>query len=111
LNLDAFESILPDINPDMPVEQIREALVGAEYVDKGFMSASWNTWNGFSREAYLEIDVPQGKGYGCVVGNLPRDTKATEDEFILRRNTHAEIYDVDLDKYGRLIIHSRIVED
>lgn len=109
INLDAFNSLLPGINDQTPIEEIKNALIGVEFADEGYMSTSWNTWGGFSRDALIEIDVPAGKGYGCMVGNLPKDTKVTEDEFILKRGTHLDIYDIDFDKYGRMIIHSRIV--
>jgi len=111
VDYDAFYSLIPGFNDNTTLDEMKEALVGSEFVDKGYMSASWNVWHGFSRDVYLEVDVPAGKGYGCMVGNLPRDTKVTEDEFILKRNTHVEFYDVTIDKYQRIILHSKIVED
>ena len=111
VDYDAFYSLIPGFNDNTTLDEMKEALVGSEFVDKGYMSASWNVWHGFFRDVYLEVDVPAGKGYGCMVGNLPRDTKVTEDEFILKRNTHVEFYDVTIDKYQRIILHSKIVED
>lgn len=111
VNYDAFYSLIPGLNDNTSLDEMKEALVGSEFVDKGYLSASWNVWHGFSRDVYLEVDVPAGKGYGCMVGNLPRDDKVTECEFILKRNTHVEFYDVTIDKYERIILHSKIVED
>lgn len=109
VDFDAFNELLPGINENTPFDKIKEALIGAEFVDKGYMSASWDTWGGFYRDVFIEINVPEGKGYGCMVGDL--SNHKDENEFILKRDTHVEIYDVTKDKRDRTIIHSRIVED
>lgn len=100
VNLDAFDDILSGARN---IDEVKAALEGVEFTDKGYMSTSWNTWNGFYRDATLHINVPSGTGIGCMTDN------SSECEFILKRGTSLEIKTVTEGKNGTVDIYCDIV--
>lgn len=77
-------------------------LIGHIYHDKGYMSSSplksvaekFATENG-QDGILLEIDMSKGRGLGAYVNQLAGQFQDDEYEFLIKRNTSLEIYDVD----------------
>lgn len=94
-NLESILKLYPD------AENFSD-LIGHIYHDKGYMSSSplksvaekFATENG-QDGILLEIDVPNGSGLGAYVNQLAGQFQDDEYEFLIRRNTSLEIYDVD----------------
>lgn len=94
-NLDSILKLYPD------AEKFSD-LIGNIYHDKGYMSSSplksvaekFATENG-QDGVLFEIDVPNGSGLGAYVNQLAGQFQDDEYEFLIRRNTSLEIYDVD----------------
>lgn len=100
VNLDTFDDVL---NGARSVDEVKAALEGIEFTDKGFMSTSWNTWDGFYRDAELHINVPSGTGIGCMTDNF------SESEFILKRGTSLEIKSVEAADGGMVRIYCDVI--
>ena len=105
VDLDAFSSLIKNANPN-DIDALSKALTGVEFTDDGYMSTSWNTWNGFYREANMMIKVPEGTGLGVMVGDI---TTRNEQEFILKRGTMVKIESVSKDKNGIVEIVCEII--
>lgn len=99
-NLDTFDEIL---NGARNIDEIKSTLEGVEFTDKGYMSTSWNTWDGFYREAKMHINIPEGKDIGCMTDNT------SESEFILKRGTTLKINSVEEGENGVIHIYCDIV--
>lgn len=77
-------------------------LIGKQYTDKGYMSSSplksvaeefadENGQNG----VMMMFDIPKGKGHGAYINKLAGQHQNIEYEFLIKRNSKFEIYEVD----------------
>lgn len=94
VDMDSFEEIISGVSQDSTA--VKKALEGVKFLDKGFMSTSYNTWGGFPRDAKMYINIPKGRNIGCVLQEVV-DRKG-EEEFLLKRGTKLLIDSVKFDK-------------
>lgn len=86
-----------------------KALIGGEFVDKAFVSASAKKGGGFHGSIGYKITVPPGKGRGQYIEQISKFKGGNEVEFLLNRNTKFRVTSVSGDN-SYPIVHLQVID-